>query len=174
MPVVRIEKPGNGAVLCVVRQRLRPGLPALRRGADARRTVLHLMREAGLGAREAARATGSSDAEPTRCRSAVASRCCSSTSQNFTALAESMDPEEVRSVQSRYFEVARSIVATYGGTIEKFIGDAVMAIWGAPLAHEDDAERAVRAALAIVYAVDRMGGAAAGRALRGARRRDDR
>ncbi len=86
---------------------------------------------------------------------------------NFTALAESMDPEEVRSVQSRYFEVARSIVATYGGTIEKFIGDAVMAIWGAPLAHEDDAERAVRAALAIVYAVDRMGGAAAGRALRG-------
>ncbi len=80
---------------------------------------------------------------------------------NFTALAESMDPEEVRSVQSRYFEVARSIVATYGGTIEKFIGDAVMAVWGAPPAHEDDAERAVRAALAIVYAVDRMGGAAA-------------
>ncbi len=85
---------------------------------------------------------------------------------NFTALAESMDPEEVRSVQSRYFEVARSIVATYAGTIEKFIGDAVMAVWGAPLAHEDDAERAVRAALAIVYAVDRMGGAASGRALR--------
>jgi class 3 adenylate cyclase len=86
---------------------------------------------------------------------------------NFTALAESMDPEEVRSVQSRYFEVARSIVATYGGTIEKFIGDAVMAVWGAPLAHEDDAERAVRAALAIVYAVDRMGGAASGKALHG-------
>ena len=84
---------------------------------------------------------------------------------NFTALAEAMDPEEVRSVQSRYFEVARSIVATYGGTIEKFIGDAVMAVWGAPSAHEDDAERAVRAALAIVYAVDRMGGAASGRAL---------
>jgi class 3 adenylate cyclase len=86
---------------------------------------------------------------------------------NFTALAESMDPEEVRSVQSRYFEVARSIVATYGGTIEKFIGDAVMAVWGAPLAHEDDAERAVRAAMAIVYAVDRMGGAASGKALHG-------
>ena len=86
---------------------------------------------------------------------------------NFTALAESMDPEEVRSVQSRYFEVARSIVATYGGTIEKFIGDAVMAVWGAPLAHEDDAERAVRAALAIVYGGRPDGGAAAGRALRG-------
>jgi class 3 adenylate cyclase len=85
---------------------------------------------------------------------------------NFTALAESMDPEDVRSVQSRYFEVARSIVAAHGGTIEKFIGDAVMAVWGAPFAHEDDAERAVRAAMAILYAVDRIGGAASGMALR--------
>jgi class 3 adenylate cyclase/tetratricopeptide (TPR) repeat protein len=85
---------------------------------------------------------------------------------DFTSLAESMDPEEVRAVQARYFEVARLIVATHGGTLEKFIGDAVMAVWGAPAAHEDDAERAVRAALAIVHAVDRIGGAAAGRALR--------
>ena len=84
---------------------------------------------------------------------------------DFTALAEHMDPEEVRAVQARYFEVARSIVASHGGTIEKFIGDAVMAVWGAPSAHEDDAERAVRAALAIVYAVERMGGAASGRVL---------
>jgi len=78
--------------------------------------------------------------------------------ENFTALAESLDPEEVRTVQSRYFEVARSIVARYGGTIEKFIGDAVMAVWGAPAAHEDDAERAVRAAIALVDAVGRLGG----------------
>jgi class 3 adenylate cyclase/tetratricopeptide (TPR) repeat protein len=85
---------------------------------------------------------------------------------NFTSLAEAMDPEEVRAVQSRYFEVARSVVATYGGTIEKFIGDAVMAVWGTPSAHEDDPERAVRAALAVVYAVDRIGGAASGRDLR--------
>src|SRR5688500_1776492 len=84
---------------------------------------------------------------------------------DFTSLAESMDPEEVRAVQARYFEVARLIVATHGGTLEKFIGDAVMAVWGAPAAHEDDAERAVRAALAIVHAVDRIGGAAAGMAL---------
>ena len=84
----------------------------------------------------------------------------------FTTLAESMDPEDVRRVQSRYFEVARSIVASYGGTIEKFIGDAVMAVWGAPAAHEDDAERAVRAALAIVYAVDRLGGSAEAGGLR--------
>ena len=78
--------------------------------------------------------------------------------ENFTALAESLDPEEVRTIQSRYFEVARAIVARYGGTIEKFIGDAVMAVWGAPTAHEDDAERAVRAAVALVDAVGRLGG----------------
>ncbi|MDQ2940607.1 MAG: adenylate/guanylate cyclase domain-containing protein, partial [Chloroflexota bacterium] len=58
--------------------------------------------------------------------------------ENFTALSESMDPEDVRGLQSRYFEVARAAVARYGGTLEKFIGDAVMAVWGAPSAHEDD------------------------------------
>jgi class 3 adenylate cyclase/tetratricopeptide (TPR) repeat protein len=84
----------------------------------------------------------------------------------FTSLAERMDPEDVRRIQSRYFEVARSVVATHGGTIEKFIGDAVMAVWGAPVAHEDDAERAVRAALAILYAVDRLGGSAEADGLR--------
>ena len=117
--------------------------------------------------REVARADGSPDAEPIPVSERRRISVLFVDLANFTALAESMDPEEVRSVQSRYFEVARSIVATFGGTIEKFIGDAVMVIWGAPLAHEDDAERAVRAALAIVYAVDRMGGAASGRALRG-------
>ena len=85
--------------------------------------------------------------------------------ENFTGLAESLDPEEVRTVQSRYFEVARAVVARYGGTIEKFIGDAIMAVWGAPAAHEDDAERAVRAALEIVDAVARLGGAASGKDL---------
>ena len=83
----------------------------------------------------------------------------------FTTLAEFLDPEEVRSLQSRYFEVARSVVASHGGTIEKFIGDAVMAVWGAPAAHEDDADRAVRAALAIVDGVRRLGGAASRRTL---------
>lgn len=84
----------------------------------------------------------------------------------FTSLAEKLDPEDVRRLQSRYFEVARSVVATYGGTIEKFIGDAVMAVWGAPVAREDDAERAVRAALALIYAVDRIGGSAEADGLR--------
>ncbi len=84
---------------------------------------------------------------------------------DFTALAEPLDPEEVRNLQARYFEAARSVVAHYGGTLEKFIGDAVMAVWGAPTAHEDDAERAVRAALELVAAVPRLRGAAPGRRL---------
>jgi class 3 adenylate cyclase len=76
--------------------------------------------------------------------------------ENFTGLAESLDPEEVRAIQSRYFEVARETVAVYGGIIEKFIGDAVVALWGAPIAHEDDAERANRTGLQLVDAVARL------------------
>jgi class 3 adenylate cyclase len=75
----------------------------------------------------------------------------------FTTLSESRDPEEVRELLSRYFDTAREIVARYGGTIEKFIGDAVMAVWGVPTAHEDDAERAVRAGLDLVDSVASFG-----------------
>jgi class 3 adenylate cyclase/tetratricopeptide (TPR) repeat protein len=75
----------------------------------------------------------------------------------FTSLAEGRDAEETRELLSRYFEVARDVIARYGGTVEKFIGDAVMAVWGAPTAHEDDAERAVRAALELVDAVRSLG-----------------
>ena len=71
----------------------------------------------------------------------------------FTPFSEKRDPEEVREVLSGYFELARAIVARYGGVVEKFIGDAVMAVWGAPVAKEDDAERAVRAGLELVSAV---------------------
>ena len=62
-------------------------------------------------------------------------------------LAEQRDAEEVRDLLSRYFDRARGIVERPRRTIEKFIGDAVMAVWGTPTSHEDDAERAVRAAL---------------------------
>ena len=75
----------------------------------------------------------------------------------FTALSEARDPEEVRELLSRYFDTAREIIARYGGTIEKFIGDAVMAVWGVPTAHEDDAERAVRAGLDLTEAVAAFG-----------------
>jgi hypothetical protein len=67
----------------------------------------------------------------------------------FTARAERLDPEEVRGVLRPYHERVRSELERRGGTVEKFIGDAVMALFGAPTAHEDDPERAVRAALAI-------------------------
>ncbi len=63
-----------------------------------------------------------------------------------TALGERLDPEALRAVMTRYFELARTIVERHGGTVEKFIGDAVMAVFGVPVAHEDDAMRAVRAA----------------------------
>ena len=56
-----------------------------------------------------------------------------------TALADGRDPEETRELLSRYFDLARDVIGRYGGTVEKFIGDAVMAVWGAPVAQEDDA-----------------------------------
>jgi class 3 adenylate cyclase/tetratricopeptide (TPR) repeat protein len=75
----------------------------------------------------------------------------------FTPLSASRDAEEVRDLLSRYFEEARTVIERYGGTVEKFIGDAVMAVWGAPVAKEDDAERSVRAALDLVTAVTALG-----------------
>jgi class 3 adenylate cyclase/tetratricopeptide (TPR) repeat protein len=71
----------------------------------------------------------------------------------FTAASEGRDAEETRELLTRYFDLARSIVERYGGTVEKFIGDAVMAVWGTPTATEDDAERAVRAGLDLVAAI---------------------
>jgi class 3 adenylate cyclase/tetratricopeptide (TPR) repeat protein len=75
----------------------------------------------------------------------------------FTPYTESRDSEDVRETLDRYFEIARAAVDRHGGVIEKFIGDAVMAVWGAPVAREDDAERAVRAALELVDAVGVLG-----------------
>ena len=82
----------------------------------------------------------------------------------FTALSADRDPEETRELLSRYFDTARDVITRYGGTVEKFIGDAVMAVWGAPTAREDDAERAVRAALELVDAVRGSGSGTAARA----------
>ena len=74
----------------------------------------------------------------------------------FTTIAEDRDPEAVRELLSTYFDTATRIVEAHGGIVEKFIGDAVMAVWGTPVAHEDDAERAVRAALELVDAVNAL------------------
>jgi class 3 adenylate cyclase len=64
-----------------------------------------------------------------------------------TALGERSDPEDVRAILGRYYEIAREVIAEHGGTLEKFIGDAVMAVFGVPHAHGDDADRALAAAL---------------------------
>jgi class 3 adenylate cyclase len=82
----------------------------------------------------------------------------------FTPFAEERDAEDVRETLTRYFDLASDVIGQYGGTVEKFIGDAVMAVWGAPVAREDDAERAVRAALELVDAVRTLGPAIQARA----------
>jgi len=63
-----------------------------------------------------------------------------------TAMGERLDPESLRRVMTRYFDEMQTVVERHGGTVEKFIGDAVMAVFGVPTLHEDDAMRAVRAA----------------------------
>jgi class 3 adenylate cyclase/tetratricopeptide (TPR) repeat protein len=75
----------------------------------------------------------------------------------FTPLSEHRDPEEVRELLAQYFDRCSALIERYGGTVEKFIGDAVMAVWGTPVAREDDAERAVRAALSLTGAVTALG-----------------
>ena len=74
----------------------------------------------------------------------------------FTTASEDRDAEDTRELLSQYFETARGVIERYGGTVEKFIGDAVMAVWGTPTATEDDAERAVRAALDLVASVPEL------------------
>ncbi len=75
----------------------------------------------------------------------------------FTTLSEHRDPDEVRELMGRYYDRCRALIERYGGTVAKFIGDAVMAVWGTPVAREDDAERAVRAALTLTQAVSLLG-----------------
>jgi class 3 adenylate cyclase/tetratricopeptide (TPR) repeat protein len=73
-----------------------------------------------------------------------------------TALGEQLDPEPLRRVMGRYFEEMRTVIAHHGGTVEKFIGDAVMAVFGVPTVHEDDALRAVRAADQMLKRLEEM------------------
>src|SRR4029453_11075164 len=82
----------------------------------------------------------------------------------FTTASEARDAEDTRELLTRYFDVARTTIARYGGTVEKFIGDAVMAVWAAPVAQEDDAERAVRAALELAATVPGLEGSLRARA----------
>src|SRR5580765_382568 len=74
-----------------------------------------------------------------------------------TSLGEQLDPESLRGVMSRYFDEMRAAIERHGGTVEKFIGDAVMAVFGVPVVHEDDALRAVRAAVEMREAFPELG-----------------
>jgi class 3 adenylate cyclase/tetratricopeptide (TPR) repeat protein len=75
-----------------------------------------------------------------------------------TALGEELDPEDLRRVLTTFFTALAAEIQRFGGTVDKYIGDAVMAVFGAPVAHEDDAERAISAALAMHSAIERMNG----------------
>jgi class 3 adenylate cyclase len=75
----------------------------------------------------------------------------------FTSLSERLDPEDVVTIQDAYFGAVRDTIGRYGGQLEKFIGDAAMAVFGVPRGRDDDAERAVRAGLALTAAVDQLG-----------------
>ncbi|HTE66884.1 MAG TPA: adenylate/guanylate cyclase domain-containing protein, partial [Candidatus Binatia bacterium] len=86
-------------------------------------------------------------APPAETRKTVTILFCDATSS--TALGERLDPESLRNLMTRYFDVMRGVIQFHGGVIEKFIGDAVMAVFGVPVVHEDDALRACRAAVEI-------------------------
>ena len=155
------------------------GLPLLCHGEPTRRKVLRRVRHgacarlSGLRRGERSRASASAaSAVPRSARSRPTRRPLTRAAPaaerrlvsvlfadlvGFTALSESRDAEEVRELLSRYFDTCRRLIELYGGTVEKFIGDAVMAVWGTPTATEDDAERAVRAALDLVAAVSALG-----------------
>src|SRR6266496_4793887 len=75
----------------------------------------------------------------------------------FTARSDRADPEDVRATTRPYHQQVKRDIERFGGTLEKFVGDAVMAVFGAPLAHEDDAERAVRAGLRVLEAMQELG-----------------
>ncbi|MGI8521593.1 MAG: ATP-binding protein, partial [Actinomycetota bacterium] len=74
----------------------------------------------------------------------------------FTGLGEELDPESLRAIMARYFSAVSGVLQRHGGVVEKFIGDAVLAVFGVPMLHEDDALRAVRAAAGILYELDEL------------------
>jgi class 3 adenylate cyclase len=94
-------------------------------------------------------------AQPRQVRKFVSILFCDLTGS--TALGDRTDPEALRAVMRRYYDNARAVLEHHGGTVEKFIGDAVMAVFGMPVATEDDALRAVRAAVELRDAVQDLG-----------------
>ena len=159
---------GGPQVLRRVRNEARPRLPVVRGPERAWHQVLRRVRRAADRCRGRRDPPAGRRAAPRRRRRALGDAAAAAAPEaglaterrlvsvlfadlvGFTALAASRDAEAVRELLTRYFETSRQTIERYGGTVEKFIGDAVMAVWGAPVAQEDDAERAVRAGLELV------------------------
>ena len=135
-----------------MRDAARPRVPVVRDAGRRRREVLRGVRHARSAPRPQRRRPRPPPPAPVAERRLVTVLFADLV--GFTTLSESRDAEETRELLSRYFETARNVIERYGGRVEKFIGDAVMALWGAPVAQEDDAERGVRAALELVSAVE--------------------
>ena len=144
-------------ILRSLRRRTHADLRFLRLPEPARTEVLRCLRNEACGCAGRSRAAAAvvPRAAPTTERRLVSVLFADLV--GFTTFSESRDSEEVRDLLSRYFDESRQIVSRYGGVVEKFIGDAVMAVWGTPIAHEDDAERAVRASLELTAVVRSLG-----------------
>ncbi|HEX4574815.1 MAG TPA: adenylate/guanylate cyclase domain-containing protein, partial [Gemmatimonadales bacterium] len=76
--------------------------------------------------------------------------------RGFTPLSEAMGPDQIATLLTEYFTEMVEMVFEHGGTLDKFMGDAIMALWGAPIAHEDDADRALRCALGQLTALEKL------------------
>ena len=105
--------------------------------------------------RREGQASGAPESALTEERKTVTTLICDLVA--FTAMSETADPEDVDALLGRYHEAARTAIESHGGTVEKFIGDAVVGVFGVPAAHEDDPERAVRAGLRILTGIENLG-----------------
>ncbi len=153
--LLRRREPRGRPFLHVMRQRAAACMPVLWGARSRRGPLLHVVRlERSTAARRRARRLRRPAASPPEERRQVT--VLFADLSGYTAVAERMDPEAVKSLVDRALRRLGEEVQRYDGTVDKYIGDNVMALFGAPVAHEDDAERAVRAALAMQAAMDEI------------------
>ena len=158
---MRLRERGRTQVLRRVRVVADDGMPIVRHAERPWREVLRRVRDGDHRQRSSVARDRRGNARPAERRLVSV---LFADLVGFTTASEGRDAEETRELLSRYFDTARGIIERYGGTLEKFIGDAVMAVWGTPTATEDDAERAVRAALDLLTAIPELDAALQARA----------